>query len=486
MPLQEFLLADTPETLEHALAMLRSLRVVGVDVERADWNRYYRAAALVQVGGEGLVAIVDPLALGRLDPLQAFLAERLVVLHAMENDLGPLATLGVCPVRIEDTSIAAALLGLATGLEGLLRDVLGVVPHGDKATMQRAAWEDRPLRHDMLRYAAGDVADLPELWRVLEERLLATERMSWYRQELAAALAQPSVEARRDWTRTKGAGRLNAAAKARLRALWDAREKIARETNTAPARIAGDRVLVDLAITPPAKLPELGRRGVRRAAVRDFGQRLLDAIASGEHAAVASLPSRNGRRGRAAFEDDRAKADRLRAIRSEHARRLGLDPGVLCPSRTLLTALLSDPASPDELRVALGLRAWQWQQLGAAFCEALSLDGSGDPGTTGSTRGEETRMADLLNPDALHHALDRLEGWSGTGEGIAKSYEFRDFAEALAFVNRVGELAEDMNHHPDIEIRWNKVRLGLVTHSAGGVTQADLDLAARIEGLSTA
>lgn len=90
-------------------------------------------------------------------------------------------------------------------------------------------------------------------------------------------------------------------------------------------------------------------------------------------------------------------------------------------------------------------------------------------------------MADVLNPDALHQGLDQLDGWEGTLEGISKTYRFADFAEAIAFVNRVAEKAEAANHHPDISVSWNKVTLDLVTHSAGGVTQADLDLAERID-----
>ena len=90
-------------------------------------------------------------------------------------------------------------------------------------------------------------------------------------------------------------------------------------------------------------------------------------------------------------------------------------------------------------------------------------------------------MADLLNPDALHHGLDQLHGWDGDRSGINKTYRFADFAEAIAFVNRVAGIAEGMNHHPDIHLSWNEVRLEVVTHSVGGVTQNDLDLAARID-----
>lgn len=95
-------------------------------------------------------------------------------------------------------------------------------------------------------------------------------------------------------------------------------------------------------------------------------------------------------------------------------------------------------------------------------------------------------MADLLNPDALHHALGELEGWGGTTEQIAKTYTFSDFAESMRFVNRVADVAEEMNHHPDIHIRWNKVTLEIASHAAGGVTQECIELAHRTDTQLTA
>ena len=94
-------------------------------------------------------------------------------------------------------------------------------------------------------------------------------------------------------------------------------------------------------------------------------------------------------------------------------------------------------------------------------------------------------MADVLNPDALHHELDRLDGWSGTSkQGISKTYTFADFAEAIDFVNRVAELAEQANHHPDLAVSWNKVTVTYVTHSANGVTQGDLEQARLLDNRS--
>jgi 4a-hydroxytetrahydrobiopterin dehydratase len=74
--------------------------------------------------------------------------------------------------------------------------------------------------------------------------------------------------------------------------------------------------------------------------------------------------------------------------------------------------------------------------------------------------------------------------WRRDGQAIVRELSFRDFAGAIAFVNRIADAAEDANHHPDIHLHgWNKVGLELSTHSEGGLTRADLDMAARIDHL---
>lgn len=388
-------LVDEPERLAPALAGLDDLAVVGVDVERADGRRYYRSAALIQVGAARGVLLIDPLAVADLASLDAFLDGRATVLHALENDVGPLASLGVTPARVHDTALAATVLGLPTGLERLLTDLLGVDLGGDKAAMQRADWERRPLSPAMLEYAAGDVVHLPDLWAELTLRLDRTGRTAWYREELAAARARPPADERRAWTRTRGASRLSPSARSRLRALWHSREELARSTDTAPSRIAGDKVLLDLAARPPASASQLSRRGLRRQAVRDFGDDLMRAIAAAEAAQVEPVR----RAGRSPTDDDRALADRLRAIRAERAAALGLDPGVLCPGRAILAALLTDPRTPEELREGLGLRPWQWEQLGAEFCDQVGLDGPGKPPPPDDPAG----LADPTDKEASHH-----------------------------------------------------------------------------------
>ena len=91
-------------------------------------------------------------------------------------------------------------------------------------------------------------------------------------------------------------------------------------------------------------------------------------------------------------------------------------------------------------------------------------------------------MADRLDDDAIAAGLQGLN-WTRQGAEITTTVVRKDFAEAMVFVNRVAELAESRNHHPDIAISWNKVTLTLSTHDAGGLTQLDLDLAAAIDAL---
>ena len=77
-----------------------------------------------------------------------------------------------------------------------------------------------------------------------------------------------------------------------------------------------------------------------------------------------------------------------------------------------------------------------------------------------------------------------MSEWRQEGEALIRDYKFKDFAEAMAFVNRVADLAEEANHHPDILVHgWNNVRLTLTTHSAGGLTENDHEMARRIDAL---
>jgi 4a-hydroxytetrahydrobiopterin dehydratase len=89
----------------------------------------------------------------------------------------------------------------------------------------------------------------------------------------------------------------------------------------------------------------------------------------------------------------------------------------------------------------------------------------------------------LLNDDEITAALAALPGWERAGEAITATVELADFRAAMLFTGAVAYLAEEANHHPDILIQWNRVTLTLSTHSAGGLTSADMNLAKQITAL---
>lgn len=92
-------------------------------------------------------------------------------------------------------------------------------------------------------------------------------------------------------------------------------------------------------------------------------------------------------------------------------------------------------------------------------------------------------MAELLSDTEISERL-RDSDWRLEGEHIVRDWKFKDFAEAMAFVNRVAQAAEEANHHPDILLHgWNKVRLSLTNHSAGGLTEPDFEMAERFDRL---
>src|ERR1700712_5400308 len=88
-----------------------------------------------------------------------------------------------------------------------------------------------------------------------------------------------------------------------------------------------------------------------------------------------------------------------------------------------------------------------------------------------------------LSPDDVAAGLSALPQWSGDGDGLHRSVELPSFRDAVDAIVRIADVAEEMDHHPDVDLRWRTLHLTLVNHSAGGVSDLDLQLARRIDAL---
>ena len=89
-----------------------------------------------------------------------------------------------------------------------------------------------------------------------------------------------------------------------------------------------------------------------------------------------------------------------------------------------------------------------------------------------------------LSDEEIEEKLGELEGWERQGEAITKNFDRGDFVGSVKFVDSMVEPAEEMNHHPDLSISWSEVKVSITNHSAGGLTQADFELAKRIDALA--
>jgi 4a-hydroxytetrahydrobiopterin dehydratase len=87
----------------------------------------------------------------------------------------------------------------------------------------------------------------------------------------------------------------------------------------------------------------------------------------------------------------------------------------------------------------------------------------------------------VLSDDEIRDRLAGLEGWERDGDALRKQFDRGDFKGSVVFVNSITPAAEEMNHHPDLEISWSKVTVRLSTHSQGGITENDFELAGRID-----
>ncbi len=95
-------------------------------------------------------------------------------------------------------------------------------------------------------------------------------------------------------------------------------------------------------------------------------------------------------------------------------------------------------------------------------------------------------MTDILNDESIDGWLKGRKGWDRSGNGLTKDFEFSSFRDSIVFVNRVAALADDLDHHPDIDIRYTTVSLTLTTHSANGLTEKDVKLAEGVDFATSA
>ena len=365
-------MADRAALVEVAQELAGGTGPIAVDAERASGFRYSQRAYLVQLRRAGAgTALIDPIPLrGDVRELVPALTGPEWVLHAASQDLPCLAEIGLAPTTLFDTELGGRLAGLPrVGLGPLVEQLLGLsLEKGHGA----ADWSRRPLPDDWLVYAALDVEVLVQLRDVLADLLAAQGKLEWARQEFEAVrTAGPSAARAEPWRRTSGIHKIRKPrALAGVRALWEARDRLAAERDIAPGRVLPDAAIVDAAVAAPASPAALAALPVFRGrSQRRLTSYWYDALAQAARLDADALPKatapNDGPPPVARWADrDPAAAARLSAARAGIA---ALSEQWSIPAENLLQPDLlrrvcwSPPADGD---VAAALReggAREWQ-----------------------------------------------------------------------------------------------------------------------------
>jgi len=355
--------------MERLLKALQPAEQVAIDTEADSLHCYQEKLCLVQISHESDQGLrhwlVDPLALGNLDPLLDLLQTKMVLMHGASYDLKMLQVgRPFRPERIFDTEWAAKLLGLKQfGLANLVATELGIALSKQH---QKADWGKRPLPDAMQAYAVNDTRFLPILTARFEARLAELGRLPWLeaccqRMLEVAHRNDDTSEADERW-RISGSGKLKPPQLERLRRVWLWRDALAEKLDRPPFRVAGNEMLLDVAVH--------GREAAVLTGKRKFPSRwkasLSRSVEQAENVPDSECPQRpRGRRG-PAIPDWEAKYEHLRSCREKAAQALGIEAGVLAPRKALERLAGGQPPAEH-------LMHWQIEvlrQYGATIADA--------------------------------------------------------------------------------------------------------------------
>jgi ribonuclease D len=366
---------DTDEAVAAFFSRTVKATQIAVDTEGASFHKFVDRIYLIQVSMAGHDAIVDPLPISPPVALGKMLEDPAVevIFHDADYDLRLLhQDYGWHPRKVFDTRIAAQLLGkTAFGLAALLESYFGVKL--DKKH-QRADWSLRPLTPGMLAYAAQDTAHLIDLREKLAAELKEKHRWSWAEEEFKRleGTKWDAEEPGSAFMRIKGARDLSRRELALLRELVTWRDGLAMKLDKSTFRVVGNEVLLEAARLAPGDRDTLGKiKGMPRGIVERHGAEVLGAIARGMTVPDGDLPKFPKSRRFARDPEFDTKVGQLKAVRDAAAKRLELDPGVLCSRDRMETVARALPRSVDELTGIEGLRRWQIAEMGEPFVEAL-------------------------------------------------------------------------------------------------------------------
>jgi ribonuclease D len=369
---------DTQEDFDRTMARVAAEPVVAIDTEADSLHSYFDKVCLVQISIPHEDFVIDPLAKIDLARFGEILAEPAIVkiFHGGDYDVRILnRDFGFTITNLIDTMISAQILGYeAFGLAALLDRHFGLKLN--KAN-QRADWAMRPLRPDMLDYAATDTRHLIKLRDILKDELEVLGRWPWALEEFARLEAVRYREKEEDdpepFRRLKGIGAYDRRGLGVIRALYNWRDELARAADRPPFKIIGNDVILELGKEQPRSRDDLSRvKSLSRFHHGRYGGEIVKLVRSALETPEDQLPERGEPKSWIRDKALEARVERLKKVRDRVAAELKIDVAVLAPRHVLTAVATIQPTEVAQLDAIPAMREWQKKLLGEPFIAALA------------------------------------------------------------------------------------------------------------------
>ncbi len=350
------ILLESTTQLANAAKQWAGCEVLGIDTEFVRERTYRADLGLVQVSDGQTAWLIDPIAVGSLEPLAQLMANTAItkILHSSSEDLEVLMhTLGQLPQPLVDTQIASAMLGqpLQLGYHHAVKWLFDIAVDKDQT---RSNWCRRPLNSRQLHYAAMDVVLLPMMLQKIRPQLEKFGRWQWLTEDVERMKRNSlkPVEPEKAYLRFPGIGRMDSEGLKALQALAAWREKIAKKKNRARGFVISDAGLMQLARLRPASEEEIRRiEEIHPTELKRYQSQLLLIISDSQSstAQIENIENLNRKQQR------QLKAMRLRVNKT--AQDLGIDPALLASKKELAKLIRAATAGRPLPERFLGWRA---------------------------------------------------------------------------------------------------------------------------------
>jgi ribonuclease D len=376
---QRYLIIDSISKLEEFTGGLARERMIGVDLEADSMYHFKEKVCLIQIASARVTAIIDPLQIKSLYVLTPLFRSTHIqkVFHGADYDVRSLyRDFGIAVNNLFDTELACRFLGFKeSGLNAVLKKKYDV--QLDKKN-QRKDWSKRPLPEDMVAYAAKDVHYLIPLAKSLQQELMQKGRLSWVQEECnyLSGVRPAPVDSEPLFLGFKGAGRMSPKGLAVLEELLQLRKKIARQQDRPLFKIIGNKSILMLAEARPQSIKKLEKTGALGSKQTDrYGKDVIAAVKKALQRPAKELPKYPRKTAPMVPAIVARRVTELRNWRDLLAKKLQIDPAIICTRAQISAIAVQRPESLDRLSKNNDLKAWQVAEFGKDIVDILKKVG---------------------------------------------------------------------------------------------------------------